>query len=257
MKSIRILFAATILVLTNAEWAAAAELFRPFAYIEYGPEKALGAIIWSHGKARRAESKDVRGPRYLSRLNFPARWDVFRLKRTWSSDRVYDSTRDLATAIEEVRRKGYERVVLAGQSYGAWISINAARSADDIHGVIGLAPAAHGSWKSNLSGYDKNASQLFSMLSRIHPTRVFLAFFKDDKFDPGGRGERSGQILTERGIPNVILDEPEGFCGHGAGNGWAFDQWYGSCLEGFLDPQTKMADFSCETGLKYPPSQRC
>src|SRR5260221_12201901 len=87
-----------------------------------GPERAKGAVIWNHGKPPLRGADGDMLPFYLDHLR-DAGWDVFRLEREWSSDNIEESSAALRDKVAEVDRRGYRKVVLAGQSYGAWIAL--------------------------------------------------------------------------------------------------------------------------------------
>jgi hypothetical protein len=89
-----------------------------------------------------------------------------------------------------LKHKGYRRVVLAGQSFGAFISLSAAGRSDAVDVAIGTAPAAYGSARSNPTGYTLNATRLYDLLGNVRRE----LFFEGDVFDPGGRGPIADQI---------------------------------------------------------------
>jgi pimeloyl-ACP methyl ester carboxylesterase len=129
-----------------------------------------------------------------------AGWDTFRLNRRSSADTLPESAAALAGEAEALKRKGYRRVVLAGQSFGAFISLIAAGHSDAVDGVIGTAPAAYGSARSNPLGYGLNATRLYDLLGAVRRARVALFFFEGDIFDPGGRAPIADEILGARGL---------------------------------------------------------
>jgi hypothetical protein len=59
----------------------------------------------------------------------------------------------LADAAEALKHRGYRRVVLAGQSFAALISLIATGLSEAVESVIATAPAAYGSAESNPSGF--------------------------------------------------------------------------------------------------------
>ena len=236
MKLIRTLMAASVLLVTSESWALAAELVQPTRYDIHEASEALGAVVWSHHKARLSEGKHASTPGFVMTLN-RAGWDVFRVNRTWSSDRVPESTGALIEHVSAIRAKGYERIVLMGQSYGAWISLNAASKLGDIYAVVALAPAAYGSWKTHPNIYHKNATRLYPILSRLKSSKIFLAFFKDDEYNYDDRGKRAKQIFEENGVAFKLLDEPAGLKGHGAAFTYRFTAQYMRPIARFIDPQ--------------------
>jgi hypothetical protein len=68
-----------------------------------------------------------------------------------------------------------------------------------------------------------------------------MFYFHGDDFDPGGRGERSRDILTARKLPYVVIDQPPQLTTHWAAASPQFARLYGGCILGFLDA-TQVAD---------------
>jgi pimeloyl-ACP methyl ester carboxylesterase len=65
-----------------------------------------------------------------------------RAEREWIRDWPGDATQ-LAEATRQARALGYRRVVLAGQSAGAWMSMAATFRGAPVDGVISVAAAHH------------------------------------------------------------------------------------------------------------------
>lgn len=209
-----------------------------------GPAKAKGAVIWNHGLSRLSESK-ADTPFYADALQ-AAGWDVFKLTRKWASDRLYDSTEALTAEGRKLRAQGYRHVVSAGQSFGGWISYNAAGKADSpFEAIVATAPAAHGTLATN-DNWHKNASNLYDFAANVRPSiKVLTFFFNKDDYDPGGRGAEVRRLLSARGVPNVIVDYPPGFIGHGIGASLAFADQYAGCIAAFIEPGPLKPGFSC------------
>lgn len=209
-----------------------------------GPAKAKGAVIWNHGLSRLSESKSIT-PFYADALR-EAGWDVFKLTRKWASDRLYDSTEALLAEGRKLRAQGYKNVVSAGQSFGGWISYNAAGKANvPFDAIVATAPAAHGTWATN-ENWRKNADNLYAMAGDVRaPMKVLTFFFNKDDYDPGGRGAEVRRRLTAGGVPNIIVDYPPGLIGHSIGGSKAFANLYGACIAAFIEPGPLRAGFSC------------
>src|SRR5262249_20179988 len=112
-----------------------------------GPSAAKGAVIWNHGKATLADASEQPINGYTAVLR-DAGWDVFRLNRKRMGDTEYDSEVALGEAVDKLHHDGYGKVVLAGQSFGAWTSIRVGAKHADLHAIVATAPAAHGSRSS-------------------------------------------------------------------------------------------------------------
>src|SRR6201999_178836 len=103
-----------------------------------GPDRAIGAVIWNHGRSINTEDSDSPTPPYLRVLR-DAGWDVLRFDRLRDGDTLTGSTRRLVELVAQVKRKGYRRIVLAGQSFGAFIALMAADSSEDVDAVVATA----------------------------------------------------------------------------------------------------------------------
>src|SRR5260221_169935 len=82
-----------------------------------GPAVAQGAVIWNHGKPPSRGSGHDMLPFYVDALRDTG-WDVFRLDRDWSYDTLSSSADALRDKVVQLQARGYQRIVLAGQSYG-------------------------------------------------------------------------------------------------------------------------------------------
>jgi pimeloyl-ACP methyl ester carboxylesterase len=197
-----------------------------------GAARAQGAVIWSHGRSLQKECSLVPTPDYISAFR-AAGWDTFRLNRPSIIDTLPDSAATLAREAEGLKHRGYRRVVLAGQSFGGFISLIAAGRSDAVDAVIATAPAAYGNAQSNPFGYGLNATRLYDLLGAVRHARVALFFFDGDIFDPGGRAPIADEILRMRGLTHLVVDRPAGLPTHWASIGPAFASQYGPCLVAF------------------------
>jgi hypothetical protein len=209
-----------------------------------GPGRALGAVIWNHGKPPFRGADGDMLPFYLDRLR-DAGWDVFRLERDWSSDNLDLSPAALRAKSSVLRDQGYRELVLAGQSYGAWISLMVAASDPPIYAVIATSPAAFGRYPDSRV-YKRNAEELYPILERIRQTRVMLFLFDGDAYDPGDRGTPARAILAHNGVDSAVVAYPEGWHGHGAANWNGFATRFAPCMVRFIDPRRSAADAHCE-----------
>jgi pimeloyl-ACP methyl ester carboxylesterase len=211
-----------------------------------GSERAQGAVIWSHGRSLQKECSLAPTPDYIGVFR-AAGWDTFRLNRPRSADTQAASGAALADAAEALKHRGYRRVVLAGQSFGAFISLIAAGRSDAVDAVIGTAPAAYGSAQSNPSGFAQNATGLYDLLGTVRRARIALFFFEGDVFDPGGRGPMADQILAAHGLTRLVVDRPAGLPTHWAAAGPAFATQYASCLVAFAAGNLRASTPDCRT----------
>jgi pimeloyl-ACP methyl ester carboxylesterase len=206
---------------------------------ENGPERANGIIIWNHGISGSTQSWMAPAPPAF-RLLQARGWDVIMLKRhhlaeTMAGDRLYRVVQRTLQEVAAARTAGYRKVVLAGQSFGGYVSLEAIDTAPDIDGVVALAPGVRS------SGADGrlDASVVDRILQRAKVGRAALLFPKDDAvFGYLVRGESAQAILSRRSLPYLLLDETSGISGHGGGHTGRFALRYGLCLAEFLGAAT-------------------
>jgi dienelactone hydrolase len=192
-----------------------------------GPAASEGAFVWSHGAGGiYLTDNSTFGPPIMAYLMRNKGWDVFSFKRTVAAEAPLQEARELVQQVAALKQKGYRRIVLGGQSAGAWISLMAAGNSADIHAVIALSPAHYGTDRPYVG---MNASALYGYLDDIKTARVMIAFFKDDPYDPGGRGPRAEQILSSHNVPHLVIDQPAGFSGHGSGESGLFYRRFSDC----------------------------
>lgn len=233
--------------------AVAVGLDPAFGQSLLGPEKALGAVVWNHGRSINTEDADSPTPPYLRPLR-DARWDVFRFNRLRDGDTLSVSTRRLVELVGQLKRKGYRRIVLAGQSFGAFLALMAADSSDDVDAVVATAPAAFGNFDEFYDSWRLNATRLYPLLERIKRARVMLFYFHGDDFDPGGRGEHSRTILASRQIGFSVVDQPAFLTGHWASSTGLFLRRFGNCIREFLDADNVEGEQVCEPVWGEAPS---
>jgi pimeloyl-ACP methyl ester carboxylesterase len=215
--------------------------------IELGPKRAEGVVIWSHGRSVEVEDSLAPTPGYVDVMS-RAGWDAFRLNRMRSDDTLPRSGAALASHAERFKAAGYRRVVLAGHSFGGFISLIAAGQSDAIDAVIATAPAAFGSFESSYDTFRLNATELYALLGDVRRARVALAFFHGDTFDPGGRGERAGAILSARQLPHLLIDQPPRLVSHWASNTAEFTRRFAACFVDFAANDVPPRSDDCDAG---------
>jgi dienelactone hydrolase len=193
-----------------------------------GPGAAKGAVIWNHGVnfLYGTEGSTAPLPVFLTLFRDHG-WDVFRLLRPRMSEEPRGSSAEIAATAERLKANGYARIVLAGQSGGAWLSLMAAGKSDAIHAVIANAPAWYGTDRPN---YYKNGFILLDYVAAIRRGRILIGYFKDDPYDPGGRAAKSAELLEAHHVAHIVLDRPAGFHGHFSGMTALFLRRFGRCL---------------------------
>jgi len=209
-------------------------------FLWWGPARARGVLVWAHG--RNADGADSRGsqPQAWVRQFNNAGWDVWRFDRAPETDYTRAAGLWLRAALADLRRRGYARVVAAGQSRGGWNALQTLDTPDLADAVIAIAPAA----LTNLEDAAQAAQiaafrRLVAAAQGATRARVAVANFRGDPFD-GRPGERAEALraLADRSAAFLLIDRPEGIEGHTAGRGEAFADRFGACLLLFVTAET-------------------
>jgi len=247
--------AALVLAFTLLTSAPASALGLDPAFPEpaLGPTQAKGVVVWSHGRSINAEDSQSPTPSYLRALRDDG-WDVLRFDRARHSDTLTDSTAHLVDYVSELKQKGYKQVILAGQSFGAFLALMAADASAEVDAVVATAPAAYGSFEDFYDSWRLNASKLYPLLEQVKRARVMVFYFHDDDFDPGGRGERSREILSTRGLGYAVVDQPAFLTGHWASSSGLFLRRYGSCIRDFAENTNLSGEQTCSPRWGTSPS---
>ncbi len=233
--------------------AAAMGLDPAFHRVLIGPQRAMGVVVWSHGRSLDAEDWKSPTPPYLRELR-DLGWDVLRFDRLRDDDSLSYSSRRLVGITAQLKRQGYRRIVLAGQSFGAFLALMAAGDSDAVDAVVATAPAAFGDFDEFYDTWRLNATRLYPVLERIRRARVMLFFFHGDDFDPGGRGETSRQILSKHGIGFAVVDQPAYLVGHWISSSGLFLRRFGDCVRDFVGDDALKGEFECQPSWGNEPS---
>jgi dienelactone hydrolase len=218
-----------------------------------GPSKAKGVVVWSHGRSINTEDSQSPTPAYLRVLRDDG-WDVLRFDRLARNDTLSDSTQRLIEHAAALKHRGYRQIVLAGQSFGAFLSLMAADASADIDAVIATAPAAYGSFDDFYDSWRLNATKLYPLLDQVKRARVMVFYFHGDDFDPGGRGERSREILAKRGLGYAVVDQPAFLTGHWASSTGLFLRRFGDCIKDFANNDKLTSELNCTPHWGSMPS---
>ncbi len=221
----------------------------------FGPQRAMGAVVWSHGRSLDTEDYKSATPPYLRVLR-DSGWDVYRFDRLRDSDTLSASSRRLIAIVTELKERGYHRIVLAGQSFGAFLALMAADNSDAVDGVVATAPAAFGNFQEYYDTWHLNATRLYPLLRNVKRARVMLFFFHDDDFDPGGRGVEARSILSRRGSGFAVVDQPAYLNGHWISSSGAFLRRFGDCIREFADDDSLRGEFDCNPTWGDRPSAK-
>ncbi len=168
-----------------------------------------------------------------------AGFDVVRFDRDPNADARDRAAGWLEEALLDLRRRGYRRIVVGGQSRGGWNSLQMLAHAGLADAVVAISPAAHGSGGStDLTAQYDDLRRLVDAVPQAS-TRLAFVQFKADPY----AGDLSGRkALIERLRPRLggllVLDQPEGFSGHFGGNATLFATRYVACLLRFVAEPT-------------------
>jgi pimeloyl-ACP methyl ester carboxylesterase len=210
-----------------------------------GPKDAVGVIYFVRGGGSLRYDDRHHAPQYFLTSLSQAGWDVIYAKYPdklaypgpeEAHKRVAEFLRDRVAGLKQ---EGYRRVILGGQSWGAWVAMVAEKHAGlAAEALFLLVPASYGTrtlstGKPNLVFY-KNASEFASLLNSIRKP-VGVVFFSADDYDPGGRGKLVKEHALSNKLPYLLIDNPPGFRGHGAGWLPIFDYVFGKCIRLFLE----------------------
>ena len=221
----------------------------------HGPEKARGIVIWNHGISGTTEQYKAPAALVL-RLLHGRGWDAIKINRNnlgetsreRSLDRAVERTAD---EVRAQRVRGYRRVVLAGQSFGGYITLETAAEQRDLFGAVAMAPGI----TSKGAGIDRiDLSITDRLLQGSRAERVAAVFPQGDAlFDHLARGPGALKVLGRRTGPYLLIDETApGISGHGGGTGGRFALRYGMCLVEFLSTDSPPAGrFPCPEGREW------
>lgn len=219
-------------------------------HAELGPARARGAVIWLHGRSATGEDALAPTPPYIAALGAGG-WDAFRFNRLRPGDTLAATPAALLKQVRRLKQEGYRRVALAGQSFGGFVALVAADADDAVDAVVLTAPAAYGNRAEFPESWRENATQLYPLLDAVRRARVMAFYFRGDAYDPGGRGERTREILAARHLPHLVVDRPAGLQTHWAATTADFSAQYARCILGFLDAASLSDRAACSGSGLY------
>ena len=209
-----------------------------------GPQAAKGVIYFVFGNnPEKAISDDYHFvPYFLVSLAQEQGWDVITGKLPvpgfFSGTPTHEQVADyIAEKSRSLRAQGYKRVIVGGQSFGAWMSLLASGTGKlDADAILATAPATWGSKTRNGQPnpyFERNRTEYFKALANVR-TPAAVIFFDGDIFDPGGRGPMTASILSGNKVPYLLIDHPKAFSGHGSAWLMPFSYEYTACIDRFL-----------------------
>ena len=205
-------------------------------FLWQGAQAARGAYVWAHGRAAGGQDSRRSQPQPHVRSFNNAGWDVLRFDRDPMRDDTESAAAWLHGALRALRAQGYRRIVVGGQSRGAWNALQALDEPGLVDGVIAIAPAAHGPRGSPAWGWA--VAELREVLERARSpeARVAVATFEGDEYDPDPVARaRLFRALGPKLDGLLFLDRPAGLAGHGGGAEGAFTTRFAGCLLDFIE----------------------
>ncbi len=214
-----------------------------------GPREAKGLVLWSHGLAADREQFNNPPPPVVRAMQL-AGWDVIRINRNNLYEKSWESSGpkhrdDALDRLRDAKMRGYRFVVLAGQSYGGTISLEASARSAEVDGVLAFSPG-HGSdanqgAQGGRERYRTLTAMLLKTMSAQKAGRVVVLTAGGDLLQPdrvpgSGFGTQLRAALNATGRPYVVFDENSPIRGHGAGTTNQFAAWFSGCMLRFLDP---------------------
>jgi hypothetical protein len=201
----------------------------------HGPVKARGVVIWNHGIS--GTNEQYKAPPALALRILQARgWDVIKINRNnlgeTSRTSLARATERTEAEIQAQRARGYRRIVLAGQSFGGYITLETAEGQRDLFGVVAMAPGVTA--RGGIDRIDPSITE--RLLQDSKAARLAVVFPPGDTlFDNRVRGPGALRVLARRGRPYLLVDETaQAISGHGGATGGRFALRYGLCLADFL-----------------------
>ena len=251
------MFRLTLLLLALSVAAAAplpdAPPFYPSpAFIPAGPQQARGALVWLHGGYDSDTEPLPPVETWVERLARRG-YDIWRFDRTPGQDPLIQGGEALVRGLAALRQGGYRRVIVAGQSRGAFIALAVLAHPELVDALAAISPAAHGTRP------ERRAQAMSDFRDRLDaaagPMRFALVQLDDDPFDPDadGRAALARAAAARAGFSLLLIDRPPTPRGHMGSYEPEFDAIFGACLARFLD----RADGSERSGCDAQPDFCC
>jgi dienelactone hydrolase len=210
---------------------------------ERGPALAAGILLWNHGQSTGHPSWQFGAPPVV-RLFAEAGWDVLLVQRnpvcegSWSA-KGGEYVANLVREVRAAKEKGYRRVLVAGQSMGAGIALDAAGKTEQIDGVLAFA-LSHGRATCRdartirpgmIAFHEKRIGRA---IREARSPRILISMGRDDHCVGHSFSPLVSAGLAAKDIAYIYLDESMAIAGHGAATGGRFASLYGDCVLKFF-----------------------
>ena len=223
------------------------------AFTPAGPDAARGVLVWLHGSYDTdAQPTPPAEPAWVTRMAKRG-YDIWRFDRTPGQDPLVPGGEALVRGITGLRRGGYRRVIVAGDSRGAFIALAALAHPELVDALAAISPAAHGTRP------ERRPQAMSDFRDRMDaaagPMRFAMVQFQDDPFDPDadGRAALARAAAVRAGLLLLLIDRPPAPRGHEGEYEPDFDAIFGQCLAQFLDGAGGPAQNDCTaTGRQAP-----
>jgi pimeloyl-ACP methyl ester carboxylesterase len=201
------------------------------AFESIGAAKAAGAVVWLHGSYDRDDPPPPEPP-FVARFAHDG-YDIWRFDRP-GPDPLAGSGAALTEDLKALKAQGYRRIIVAGHSRGAFVSLAALALSGVVDAVGAISPAAHG---TNPGRAPQAIADYKADMAAATPMRLALVQLLDDPFDldPDRRAEIARATASVDHMQLMLIDRPPEPVGHDGGLGGAFDGRYGACLTRFLE----------------------
>ena len=215
---------------------------------EHGPALAAGILLWNHGQSTGHPSWQFGAPPVI-RLFAQSGWDILLVQRNpicegnWSAKgREYVET--LLKEVHAAKKRGYRRILVAGQSVGAGIALGASGKTEQIEGVLAFA-LSHGRRSCRDSRTIRpgmiafHEKQIERGIKEALSPRILISMGKDDHCVGHSFSPLVSGTLATKEIAYIYLDESMAIAGHGAATGGQFASLYGDCVLKFFSQEDK------------------
>ncbi|MBT6341763.1 MAG: hypothetical protein HOJ48_21005 [Desulfobacula sp.] len=230
-----------------------AKIVFPLESFSYGYKNAKGIILYFPGYSAYTWPPDLNDeelPQYVKTLNKKG-YDIAKVNIPFYNRdplMIPDIALYIFQLFNEYRTKGYEKIIFAGQSRGAWSILHAARYIDssDVYYILST-PVAHGA-KGKSWNFRKQDIEFKKLISPIMTGNFVFFFFSNDPYDTGKKAGILSENFSKKAV-TMVVDRPYNLAGHGSAWSNLFDINYSQALIHFIEQKT-ISQIEKSTDLK-------
>ena len=210
---------------------------------EYGPRMAKGLILWNHGQDGAGRATWHRGAPPIIRLFADDGWDVVLLQRNERCQGSWprkggEYVANLRSQVELAKKRGYRKILVAGQSFGAGTALGVGETVGSIDGVLAFA-LSHGRGACR-AGYSAEAIKFHQReieyaIDRNTVPRVLISMGKNDHCEGHTFTPMISSALAQKELAYIHFDESMEIPGHSAATTREFSRLYGKCVKAFFE----------------------